>query len=58
FILALGLHTEHEMAEAAFGVYWVDSDRVIPDKGDLRDYWIAILSNKDFLGPAPSYVLI
>ncbi|GKB36337.1 hypothetical protein Tco_0881279 [Tanacetum coccineum] len=34
------------------------SDRVIPDKGDLRDYWIEISSDRDFLGPAPSYVLI
>nr|GEW53539.1 hypothetical protein [Tanacetum cinerariifolium] len=25
---------------------------------DLRDYWIEILSDKDFLGPAPSYVHI
>ncbi|GKB65359.1 hypothetical protein Tco_0921545 [Tanacetum coccineum] len=44
-----------EMAEAGFGAYWAGSDRVIPDKGDLRDYWIEILSDKDFLGPAPSY---
>ncbi|GKE87197.1 hypothetical protein Tco_1564672 [Tanacetum coccineum] len=34
------------------------SERVIPDKGDLRDYWIEISSNRDFLGPAPSYVFI
>ncbi|GJZ91348.1 hypothetical protein Tco_0663275 [Tanacetum coccineum] len=58
FILALGLHTEQEMAEAGFGAYSDDSDRLIPDKGDLRDYWIEISSNRDFLGPAPSYVLI
>ncbi|GJX67439.1 hypothetical protein Tco_0303166 [Tanacetum coccineum] len=38
FILALGLHTEQEMAEAGFGAYWDGSDRFIPDKGDLRDY--------------------
>ncbi|GJS70211.1 hypothetical protein Tco_0703052 [Tanacetum coccineum] len=38
FILALGLHTEQEMTEAWFGAYWDGSDRVIPDKGDLRDY--------------------
>ncbi|GKC67413.1 hypothetical protein Tco_1100011 [Tanacetum coccineum] len=42
FILELGLHTEPEMAEAGFGVYWASSDRVIPDKGDLRGYWIEI----------------
>ncbi|GJU73745.1 hypothetical protein Tco_1265150 [Tanacetum coccineum] len=34
------------------------SDRLILDKGDLRDYWIEISSDKDFLGHAPSYVLI
>ncbi|GJX81517.1 hypothetical protein Tco_0330998 [Tanacetum coccineum] len=43
FILALGLHTEQEMAEAGFGAYWARSDRLIPDKGDLRDYWVEIL---------------
>ncbi|GKE63829.1 hypothetical protein Tco_1514196 [Tanacetum coccineum] len=58
FILALGLHTEQEMAEAGFGAYWAGSDRLIPDKGDLRDYWMEISSDKCFLGPAPSYVLI
>ncbi|GJX55958.1 hypothetical protein Tco_0285855 [Tanacetum coccineum] len=58
FILALGLHTEQEMAEAGFGAYWVGSDRVIPDKGDLRDYWMEISFDRDFLGPIPSYVLI
>ncbi|GJU03370.1 reverse transcriptase domain-containing protein [Tanacetum coccineum] len=31
---------------------------VIPNKGDLRDYWIEISSDGDFLGPAPSYVYI
>ncbi|GKB59603.1 hypothetical protein Tco_0915789 [Tanacetum coccineum] len=34
------------------------SERVIPDKGDLRDYWIAISPDRDFLGPTPSYVFI
>ncbi|GJZ75869.1 hypothetical protein Tco_0640334 [Tanacetum coccineum] len=58
FILALGLHTEQEMAEAGFGAYWAGSDRLIPDKGDLRDYWMEILSGRDVLVPAPSYVLI
>ncbi|GKD74963.1 hypothetical protein Tco_1333245 [Tanacetum coccineum] len=31
------------------------SDRLIPDKGEIRDYWIEISSDRDFLG---SYVLI
>ncbi|GKB44964.1 hypothetical protein Tco_1330549 [Tanacetum coccineum] len=46
------------MAEAGFGAYWAGSDRLIPDKGDLRDYWIEISSDRDFLGCAPSYALI
>ncbi|GJQ95621.1 putative ribonuclease H-like domain-containing protein [Tanacetum coccineum] len=49
---------EQEMAEAGFGAYWDGSDRLIPNKGDLRDYWIEISSGRDFLGPTPSYVLI
>ncbi|GKD62505.1 hypothetical protein Tco_1300014, partial [Tanacetum coccineum] len=53
-----GLHSEEEMAEAGFGAYWSGIERVIPDKGDLRDYWIEISSNRDFLGPAPFYVHI
>ncbi|GKE76426.1 hypothetical protein Tco_1542546 [Tanacetum coccineum] len=52
FILALGLHTKLEMAEAGFRAYCAGSDRLIPDKGDLRDYWLEILSDRDFLGPA------
>ncbi|GJW30314.1 hypothetical protein Tco_0047189 [Tanacetum coccineum] len=58
FILPLGLHTEQEMAQARFGVYWTQSKRIVPNKGDLRDYWIDISSDRDFLGPAPSYVHI
>ncbi|GJY85330.1 hypothetical protein Tco_0499356 [Tanacetum coccineum] len=54
----LCLHSEDEMAEAGFGAYWSGSERVIPDKGDLRDYWMEISSDKDFLGTAPSYVHI
>nr|GFA90551.1 hypothetical protein [Tanacetum cinerariifolium] len=56
FILALGLHIEKEIAEAGFGAYWDGSDSLIPDKGDLRDYWIEISSGRDFLGPAPEKV--
>ncbi|GKB03982.1 hypothetical protein Tco_0832125 [Tanacetum coccineum] len=36
FILVLGLHTAEEMAEDEFGAYWLGSERLIPDKGDLR----------------------
>ncbi|GKE00751.1 hypothetical protein Tco_1388734, partial [Tanacetum coccineum] len=35
-----------------------ESTRQIPDKGDLRDYWIGISSAGDFLGTAPSYTVI
>ncbi|GJW90758.1 hypothetical protein Tco_0168311 [Tanacetum coccineum] len=58
FILALGLHSKEEMAEPGFRPYWFGSEREIPDKGDLRDYWIEISYDRDFLGPAPSYVHI
>nr|GEY76486.1 hypothetical protein [Tanacetum cinerariifolium] len=46
------------MAEDGFELSWLGSVRVIPGKGDLRDYWIEISSDMDFLGPAPSYVYI
>nr|GEV63072.1 hypothetical protein [Tanacetum cinerariifolium] len=58
FILALGLHTTKEMAEDEFQANWLGSERVILDKGDLRDYWIEISSDRDFLGPDPSNVFI
>ncbi|GKF44917.1 hypothetical protein Tco_0131469, partial [Tanacetum coccineum] len=34
------------------------SARQIPDKGDLRDYWIGISSAGDFLGTTLSYTMI
>ncbi|GJT54835.1 hypothetical protein Tco_0989889 [Tanacetum coccineum] len=47
-----GLHIVEEMAEDEFGPYWLGSERVIPDKGDLSDYWVEISSGRDFLrGP-------
>ncbi|GKE84081.1 hypothetical protein Tco_1557823 [Tanacetum coccineum] len=58
FILAMGLHTEEEMQMAGFDVYWAESARQIPDKGDPRDYWMGISSAKDFLGTSLSYTLI
>ncbi|GJX57875.1 hypothetical protein Tco_0287772 [Tanacetum coccineum] len=58
FILGLGLHSEEEMTEPGFGAYWSSSKRVIPDKGDLRDYLKEISFDRDFLGPDPSYVYI
>nr|GEV55398.1 hypothetical protein [Tanacetum cinerariifolium] len=58
FILALGLHTAKEMAEGGFKAYWLGSERVIPDKGDLNGYWIEISSDREFLISAPSYTYI
>nr|GFA85754.1 hypothetical protein [Tanacetum cinerariifolium] len=58
FILALGLHTAEKIAEEGFGAYWLGSERVILDKGDLSDYWVEISSGRDFLRGAPSYTYI
>ncbi|GKD12449.1 hypothetical protein Tco_1196856 [Tanacetum coccineum] len=58
FILAMGLYTAEEMQTVGFGAYWADSARQIPDKGDLKDYWIDISSARDFLDTAPSYTMI
>ncbi|GJW23551.1 hypothetical protein Tco_0034173 [Tanacetum coccineum] len=58
FILALGLHTGEEMESLGFARYWSKSERMIPGKGDLHDYWRGISTNGDFLGPPPSYTLI
>ncbi|GJV88586.1 hypothetical protein Tco_1532524 [Tanacetum coccineum] len=46
------------MQMARFGAYWAGSARQIPDKGDLRDYWMGISSAGDFLGTATSYIVI
>ncbi|GJQ91023.1 hypothetical protein Tco_0002162 [Tanacetum coccineum] len=58
FILALGLHTAEEMAEDVFGAYWLGSERLIPAKGDLSDYWVEISSGREFLRSALSYTYI
>ncbi|GJZ72031.1 hypothetical protein Tco_0635882 [Tanacetum coccineum] len=58
FILSLGLHTAKEMQTVGFGLYWAESARQIPDKGDLCAYWIGISLSRDFLGTPPSYTLI
>ncbi|GKB89429.1 hypothetical protein Tco_0961701 [Tanacetum coccineum] len=52
------VHLEEEIETVGFGAYWSESATQIPDKGDLRDYWIRILSTRDFLGTAPSYTSI
>nr|GEU56749.1 hypothetical protein [Tanacetum cinerariifolium] len=58
FILALGLHTTEEMVEVGLEVYWLGNARAIPDKGDPRDYWNQISSDRDFLGVTPSFTFI
>ncbi|GKC62516.1 hypothetical protein Tco_1095114 [Tanacetum coccineum] len=55
---AAGLHTAEEMAKDGFRAYWLGSERVIPDKGDLSDYWVEIYFGRDFLRGAPSYTYI
>ncbi|GJT36472.1 hypothetical protein Tco_0926891 [Tanacetum coccineum] len=56
--MALGLHTTKEMTEDRFGAYWLGSERLIPDKGELSDYWVEISSGSDFLRGAPLYTYI
>ncbi|GJX79713.1 putative reverse transcriptase domain-containing protein, partial [Tanacetum coccineum] len=55
-LMAKGLSSrmlmEHMDAQGAKGA------RQIPDKGDLRDYWIGISFVGDFLGTAPCYTTI
>ncbi|GKD38915.1 hypothetical protein Tco_1259122 [Tanacetum coccineum] len=58
FILTLGLPTNVEMQTAGSGTYWARSAKQIPNKGDLRDYWIGISSARDFLGTSPLYTMI
>ncbi|GKE06917.1 hypothetical protein Tco_1398935 [Tanacetum coccineum] len=41
-----------------FARYWSESERMIPGKRDLHDYWMDISTDEDFLGPPPSYTLI
>ncbi|GKD83368.1 hypothetical protein Tco_1350207 [Tanacetum coccineum] len=58
FILALGLHIGEEIESLGLARYWSESERIIPGKGDLHDYWRDILTDGDFLGPPYSYTLI
>ncbi|GJX47652.1 hypothetical protein Tco_0272842 [Tanacetum coccineum] len=60
-LLRDGLFTRMAMEhrdEAVLVRYWSESERMIPRKGDLHDYWRDILTDGDFLGPPPSYTLI
>nr|GEW11188.1 hypothetical protein [Tanacetum cinerariifolium] len=47
-----------EMAVDGFGAYWLGSERLIPDKGDLSDDWVGISSSRDFLRDTPLYTYI
>ncbi|GJS88504.1 hypothetical protein Tco_0771140 [Tanacetum coccineum] len=49
---------QKEMQTIGFDLYWAESARQIPDKGDLSTYWIGILSMGNFLCTPPSYTLI
>ncbi|GKF55420.1 hypothetical protein Tco_0165760 [Tanacetum coccineum] len=46
------------MQTVGFGLYWAESVRQIPDKGDLCAYLIGISLSRNFLGTPPSYTLI
>ncbi|GJY45684.1 hypothetical protein Tco_0434747 [Tanacetum coccineum] len=59
FILALGLHTGEVMESPSSARYWRESERMIPGKGDLHDYWRrftigrksrAYISSRQFVG--------
>ncbi|GJW05151.1 hypothetical protein Tco_1564007, partial [Tanacetum coccineum] len=46
-----------QLGEDGFKAYWLGSERLILDKGDLSDYWVKISSGRDFLrGQTPEKV--
>ncbi|GKD66571.1 hypothetical protein Tco_1308679, partial [Tanacetum coccineum] len=47
-----------QLGEDRFRAYWLGSERLVFDKGDLSDNWIEISSSRDFLRGAPSYTYI
>ena len=49
FLLALELHTKEEIQSPGFAAYWRESLRVVPDRGDLNDYWVGISSGGGIL---------
>ncbi|GKD96825.1 hypothetical protein Tco_1380722 [Tanacetum coccineum] len=46
------LNTADKMKIVGFGAYWAESARQIPDKGDLRDFWIGISSARPWHSPS------
>nr|GFB39613.1 putative reverse transcriptase domain-containing protein [Tanacetum cinerariifolium] len=57
-VVFTGRASEEEMEFLSFPRYWSKSERMIPEKGDLCNYWRDISTDEDFLGPPPSYTLI
>ncbi|GJW40569.1 hypothetical protein Tco_0066414 [Tanacetum coccineum] len=61
-VLYARMRMEHrdgeEMESSGFARHWSKSERMIPGKGDLGDYWRDISTDGDFLGPPHSYTLI
>nr|GFB32871.1 hypothetical protein [Tanacetum cinerariifolium] len=57
-VVFTGRASEEEMEFLGFPRYWSKSERMIPEKGDLCNYWRDISTDEDFLGPPPSYTLI
>ncbi|GJX20634.1 hypothetical protein Tco_0223311 [Tanacetum coccineum] len=47
-----------QLGEDRFRAYWLGSERLVFDKGDLSDNWIEISSSMEFLRGAPSYTYI
>ncbi|GJU67685.1 hypothetical protein Tco_1253944 [Tanacetum coccineum] len=52
------VHSGEETESLGFARYWAESARQIPDRGDLRDYWIGISPIRYFLSTTPSYTVI
>nr|GEZ98820.1 hypothetical protein [Tanacetum cinerariifolium] len=52
------LRFREEMESLGFARYLSKSEKMIPGKGDLHDYWRSISTDGDFLGPPLSYTWI
>ncbi|GJW58271.1 hypothetical protein Tco_0105002, partial [Tanacetum coccineum] len=52
------VYTRDDEQEDEFEAYWLGSEILVPNKGDLSDYWVEISSGRDFLRGAPSYTYI
>ncbi|GJU38169.1 hypothetical protein Tco_1186523 [Tanacetum coccineum] len=54
----LTLEMRQDLAVRLRMVYSGEGQQIDPDKGDLRDYWMEISFDREFLGPAPSNIFI